>query len=90
MKPASLAEERIAETREYAEADMVNYDDNSIPWRIAETTLALLAEREEMLDLLARIKRDVDEIGSIGMIGGTAYERLVEFLTTRTAGKETG
>jgi hypothetical protein len=80
MKPARLAEEIAKLERRARISTSVLGSEMSI-----KTTLVneLLAERAEMLSLLASIKRDVDEIGSIGMIGGTAYERLVEFLATR-------
>jgi hypothetical protein len=82
MKPASLAEERIRGLRDRCEYMLTR----GIPVHDrerAETTLALLAEREEMLRLLESALDNMPP-------HTTAHDAIVDFLATRTAGKETG
>jgi hypothetical protein len=91
-KPSSLAEERIAEAEKCAKAltkEPSLYPNEDV--RAAKTTLALLSERAEMLRMLDACSKWVEYAAAHfnSIDARNLSDNIIDFLATRTAGKET-
>jgi hypothetical protein len=88
MKPASLAEERLYDLGKKCQLEIQGY--GGVARDRAETTLALLAERAEMLRMLETARDKLNGFYRMHPDCSQLADTITTFLATRTAGKETG